>query len=247
MERNASLNDNDNWRNNTNARNKNIWWGYKAIGQFQSEEEIANSPIQDGNGNLTLTPGDIKYEDYNHDGVIDENDVHPIGRGKTPEIMYGLTLTAQWKGIDLTVFFQGAGNFNAYLADDMANPLYNGANTPSAFMDRWHHEDIYDTSSPWVPGKYPSTYASGKQNNQKQSTFWLQNSSYLRLKELQVGYTLPKNWIQHIGLENVRVFFSGYNLLTFTSMKLLDPESTGGKGRYYPQQKVISFGLNVKL
>jgi len=247
VERNASLNENDNWRNNTNGRNKNIWWGYKAIGQFKSEDEIANSPIQDGNGNQDLNPGDIKYEDYNHDGVIDENDVQPIGRGKTPEIMYGLTLNAQWKGIDLTVFFQGAGNFNALLSNDMAHPLYNGSNTPTAFMDRWHHEDIYDTSSPWVPGKYPSTYASGKQNNRRVSSFWLQNSSYLRLKELQIGYTLPKNWIQRVGLENVRVFLSGFNLLTFTGMELLDPEAEGGPGRYYPQLKVISFGLNVKL
>ena len=247
VERNASLNDNDNWRNNTNGRNKNIWWGYKAIGQFQSIDEIANAPVQDGNGNLTLSPGDIRYEDYNHDNVIDDNDIHPIGRGTTPEIMYGLTLAAQWKGIDLTVFFQGAANFNAYLSDDMANPLFNGANTLSAFMDRWHHEDIYDTSSPWVAGKYPSTYASGKANNQKVSTFWLQNASYLRLKELQIGYSLPKNWVQRIGLENVRIFFSGYNLLTFTGMDLLDPEASGGKGRYYPQQKVISFGLNIRL
>lgn len=247
VERNASLNDNDNWRNNTSFRYKNIWWGYKDIGQFQSTEDIANSPVQDGNGNLTLVPGDIKYEDYNHDGVIDDNDIHPIGRGTTPEIMYGLTFAAQWKGLDCTVFFQGAGNFNAYLSDDTANPLFNGANTLTAFMNRWHHEDIYDTSTPWIPGKYPSTYASGKQNNQKVSTFWLQDASYLRLKELQIGYTLPKAWLQHIGLESVRVFFSGYNLLTFTGMELLDPESTGGKGRYYPQQKIISFGLNIKL
>ena len=114
-------------------------------------------------------------------------------------------------------------------------------------MDRWHHEDIYDTSSPWVPGKYPSTYASGKQNNRRVSSFWLQNASYLRLKELQIGYTLPKNWVQRVGLENVRVFLSGFNLLTFTGMELLDPEAEGGPGRYYPQLKVISFGLNVKL
>lgn len=247
IERSASLNDYDNWRNNNNGRWQNMWWGYKAIGQFQSMDEIANSPVQDDNGNLTLVPGDIKYEDYNRDGVIDDNDVHPIGRGTTPEIMYGLTFGIQWRGIDLTAFFQGAANFNAYLSDDTAYPLFNGANTLSAFMDRWHHQDIYDTSSPWVAGKYPSTYASGKPNNQKVSTFWLQNASYLRLKELQIGYTLPKTWIQMLGFENVRVFVSGYNLLTFTSMELLDPESTGGKGRYYPQQKVISFGFNIKL
>lgn len=247
VERNASLNDNDNWRNNTNNRYKNIWWGYKYIGQFQSEAEIASSPVQDGNGNLTLVPGDLKYEDFNNDGVIDGNDVQLIGRGTTPEIMYGLTLSGQWKGFDLTVFFQGAANFNALLTNDMAHPLYNGSNTPTAFLDRWHHEDLYDTSSPWIPGKYPSTYASGKQNNRYVSSFWLQNASYLRLKEFQLGYTLPKSLIQHIGLENVRVFVSGFNLFTFTGMDLLDPEAAGGPSRYYPQQKVISLGFNVKL
>ena len=203
--------------------------------------------MQDGNGNLTLVPGDLKYEDFNNDGVIDGNDVQLIGRGTTPEIMYGLTLSGQWKGFDLTVFFQGAANFNALLTNDMAHPLYNGSNTPTAFLDRWHHEDLYDTSSPWVPGKYPSTYASGKQNNRYVSSFWLQNASYLRLKEFQLGYTLPKSLIQHIGLENVRVFVSGFNLFTFTGMDLLDPEAAGGPGRYYPQQKVISLGFNVKL
>ncbi len=248
IERAASINSFDNWRNNLNDRWKNMWWGYKCIGQFQSMEEIATSPVQDGNGNLTLVPGDLKYEDYNQDGVIDDKDVHVIGRGTEPEIMFGFTLNAAWKGFDMTAFFQGAANFNSYLSDETGSPLVNGSNSFAAFMDRWHHENIYDTSSPWVPGKYPSTYASGKPNNLKTNSFFLQNASYLRLKEFQLGYTIPRDITMKAGIESVRVFFSAYNILTFTGMDMLDPEATSSiRGRYYPQQKMLSFGFNIKL
>lgn len=247
IERAESSSQYDNWRNNNNNRWKNRYWGYKAIGQFQSYEEIAQSPVQDGQGNLTLMPGDIKYQDYNGDNIIDNTDVQVIGRGSKPEIMYGLDFFAQWKGIDLSIFMQGAANSNTYLNNQMATAFHNGESSINTFTDRWHREDIYDPNSRWIAGKYPATYANGKDNNKKTSSFWLQNSSYLRLKELQIGYTIPINILKKTGLEKLRLFVSGYNLLTFTKIDLLDPESTSSDGRYYPQQKTISLGFNLTL
>lgn len=247
VERAPSSSKYNNWRDNTNNRWKNIYWGYQAIGQFQSYEEIANSPVQDGQGNRTLRPGDIKYRDYNKDGVIDDTDVHIIGRGNKPEIMYGIDLYAEWKGVDLSIFMQGAANFNTYFDNQLAVPFFNGESSLKAFTNRWHREDLYDPNSAWIPGKYPSTYASGSENNKKTSTFWLQDASYLRIKEIQVGYNIPKHIINKAGLEKLRVYVSGYNLFTFTKMDLLDPESASSNGRYYPQQKIISFELNLTL
>lgn len=247
VERSEDANAYLNWRNNTNNRWKNIYWGYEAIGQFQSYDEIYSSPVQDSKGNTTLRPGDIKYLDYNNDGVIDDNDTHIIGRGSMPEIFFGLTLNAEYKGFDFTMMLQGAGNFNIYNSEELQSPFFNGANSYSAFYDRWHHEDIYDPTSPWVPGKYPSTYASGLSNNTATSSFWLQDATYLRLKEIQLGYTLPNKLTQRFSISNLRLFVSGYNLLTFTGVDLVDPEAASGRGRYYPQQKIISCGLTFTL
>lgn len=171
LERNDSPNKYDNWRNNNSYRWKNRYWGYKAIGQFQSLEEIAQSPVQDGQGNLTLSPGDIKYQDYNNDGVIDNTDIQIIGRGSKPEIMYGIDLLAEWKGVDLSVFLQGAAHSNAYLSNQMANAFFNGESSLKAFTNRWHREELYDPNSRWISGKYPSTYANGKDNNKKHPLF----------------------------------------------------------------------------
>ncbi|MDR2968250.1 MAG: TonB-dependent receptor [Tannerellaceae bacterium] len=245
MERTPSEYQWHNWYQNTSYRWKNRTWGYTAIGQFQSYDEIASSPAQDGVGNTTLFPGDIKYLDYNDDGVIDGQDQHLIGRNNMPEYTFGLDLSASWKGFDAAVFFQGATNLNVTYINELATPFFNGENTLAVFADRWHREDIYDPKSAWVPGKYPSTYSSGKANNTRISTFWMQDCSYLRLKELQLGYTIPTKLLSKACIESFRMFVAGYNLFTLTEADLLDPESASTDGRYYPQQKSVSFGFNL--
>lgn len=247
LERAESVNPYSNWRDNNTDRWKNIYWGYRATGQFQSYEEIANAPVQDNSGNTTLKPGDIRYLDYNGDGVIDSKDEHIIGRGENPEIIFGLDLAMAWKGFDVSVFLQGAANYNTYFDSELQSPLFNASNSYQAFTDRWHRKDLYDSNSEWIPGKYPSTYASGLKSNRETSSFWLENGSYLRIKDIQVGYTLPKTVLRNAGVENLRVFVSGYNLFTFTKLSLLDPEAPKGRGQFYPQQKVISVGLNLTL
>ncbi|MCD8260628.1 MAG: hypothetical protein LUD15_03315 [Bacteroides sp.] len=105
--RNAYLN----WRNNGEDRWQNIGWGYKALGQFSSYDEILSSPIQDNHGNTTLMPGDIKLQDFNGDGIIDELDQQPINRDGTPDLFFGMNLNVQWKGFDLSMMLQGASNY----------------------------------------------------------------------------------------------------------------------------------------
>ncbi|KFC34539.1 hypothetical protein FF18_07595 [Elizabethkingia anophelis] len=247
QERAPFNNSQEQWRNDSTNRWKNIWWGYKTAGQFQSQEDINNWAVQDGQGNRTLRPGDIKYEDVNGDGIIDDKDVRVIGRGESPEIMFGLNLNVNWKGFDFSVLFQGAANFNQYFSNEYQNPLYNGANSLDMFMDRWHRQDPYDPTSPWVPGKFPATWPTGSPNNQKTSDFWLKDASYVRLKNIQLGYTFKGGMLESIGVKKLRVYLNGFNLFTWDKVKYMDPENNSSRGLYYPQQRVINFGLNATL
>ena len=234
-----------NYQGNMTDRWINIVRGYQAIGQFQSQQEINTAPVQDTQGNKTLLPGDIKYKDLNGDGVIDSRDQTVIGRAATPEIFYGVNLSVNYKGFDLSVLLQGASNFNRYYSEELQNPFFNNANTLSMFSDRWHRQDLYDPNSAWIPGKYPSTIISGSANNQLFSTFWLQDATYLRVKNVDFGYTLPKELIAKIGMRKARIYVSGQNVLTFSKVKFIDPEQPTGRGNFYPQQKLWSLGLNV--
>nr|WP_295867881.1 TonB-dependent receptor [uncultured Chitinophaga sp.] len=237
----------ENYLNNTAYRWQNRLTGYHAIGQFQSQEEINRSPVQDSRGNATLHPGDIKYEDINGDGVIDSRDQTVIGRGDYPELQYGLALNASYKGIDVSLLFAGAGNFNVNYNGVLQNPFWNNANSYAYFTDRWHREDIYDPNSPWVPGKFPATIISGNPNNRLTSSFWLQKGTYLRLKTVQIGYAIPKKILAKSGIKSLRFFASGQNIFTITGVKYLDPEVGDAEAAYYPQQRTFVFGINAKF
>ena len=232
-----------NWRNNTTARWDNIQWGYKYIGQFQTAEEILSSPQQDGQGNRTLRPGDLKYEDLNHDGIINDMDQAPIARGSIPDINFGLNINLAWKNFDVNILFQGAANYN-YRYDGMnSDPIRWGRNGLTQFMDRWHHEDIYDVNSPWVPGYYPPTgYVP---SDTWTSSYWLGNASYLRLKSMEIGYTISKAMLKRVGIQNLRVHASGFNLHTWTNLKNMDPEQVSDFFYSYPITQNLSLGLNV--
>ncbi|NQX41396.1 TonB-dependent receptor [Pedobacter steynii] len=237
-----------NWLNNNSNRWNNLYRGYVATGQFQSQEEINKAPQQDGSGNKTLLPGDIRYQDINGDGIIDGEDQTIIGRGSVPEIFYGLNLGLSYKGFDLSLLFQGATNFNFNIVGDLTYPFSNNASAFSFLTNRWHREDIYDPNSKWIPGEFPSTIVDGTANNKLNSTFWLRDATYVRLKNFEVGYTLSKTLTHKIGIKNTRVFIAGQNTLTISKVKYLDPEiAGGGAGKYYPQQKVWTMGINIGL
>ncbi|MBF0647391.1 SusC/RagA family TonB-linked outer membrane protein [Dysgonomonas sp. GY75] len=246
LEQADATNSYNNWRVNDMYRWMNKRFGYKSAGQFQSYEEIANWAIQDNNGNNSLSPGDIKYMDLNDDDVIDENDQTIIGRNNTPEIMFGLDINLEYKNFDMSILLQGAANFDAYFDSEAQVPFFNGASSLEVFYDRWHREDLFDPQSRWIQGKYPSTYVGGKESNRRVSDFWLQNAAYLRLKNVQIGYTVPKKILTQFKVESLRFYVTAYNILTFTKLDIFDPEvSQGNRGFYYPQQKSYNVGFNL--
>lgn len=251
IERAASLNLYDNWRNNTTGRYKDVRWGKKVVGQFTSYEEILNAPIQDGNGNKSLMPGDLKFQDFNGDGIIDDNDVQPIGHGSTPRMYYGFNLGVEYKGFDLSVLLQGAAGHDIYLSGDILDPfIQQGLGNGFEIMtDRWHRENSEDPYSEWIAGAMPAVRTTGLSDNRSENSWSLHKADYLRLKTLEFGYTLPKTLISKYNIGKIRVYMNCNNLLTFTSrkglMKNVDPESDQNMLRYYPQVKTFNFGLNV--
>lgn len=251
VERAASTNMYNDWRDNTNGRYKDIRWGKKVIGQFTSFEEILNSPVQDKDGNRSLMPGDLKFEDYNGDGIIDDNDTQPLGHGATPRMYYGLNMSGEYKGFDLTVFFQGAAGHDIYVSGDILDPfIQQGLGNGLAIMtDRWHREDPTDPYSKWIPGYMPAARVAGVADNRSSNSWSLHNANYLRLKTLELGYTLPKALTKKAAIDRVRFYINCNNLLTFTKrdglMKNVDPESNSSGMRYYPQMKTYNFGVNV--
>ncbi len=251
IERAASSNMYDDWRNNSNDRYQSIQWGKVVIGQFQSYDEILNAPIQDNNGNKSLMPGDLRFEDINNDGIINDKDNKPIGHGSTPRMYYGLNLSGEYKGFDLTVFFQGAAGHEVFVSGDVMAPFIQQGlgNGFTIWLDRWHREDPSDMNSKWIPGYMPALRPTGFSSNESNNTWTMHKANYLRLKTLELGYTFPKKCLGNLGIDKLRIYLNSFNMLTFTSregiMKYMDPENSEGSLRYYPQMKTFNFGVNL--
>lgn len=232
------------WVTASAYRYNDVLWGYKVIGQFQSQDEINQAPIQGGvNGNTKLLPGDYRYEDVNGDGVIDGKDMLPLFFNGTPKLYFGLTLRASWKGFDASMVLQGAGLYTVRYSGVYAEVLASDLNTPAYFYDRWHHEDPYDTTSPWVAGTWPAArLVANAGSNYYESEIWRRDASYLRLKSAEIGYTWK--WL--------RVYLSGHNLLTFCDpfVKAFDPEKSEGSnnmGFTYPVTRSFNVGINIQF
>ncbi|HEY0770375.1 MAG TPA: hypothetical protein VGD31_08560, partial [Sphingobacteriaceae bacterium] len=260
LERAESGSSYSNWRNNYSNRWNDVIFGYKTIGQFQNQEEINNAPIHDGEGNRRVLPGDFRYEDFNRDGIIDDNDLQIIGRSgssknpnsglnyiNTPNVSFGLNVDLQWKGFDMNALVQGATKLYVRYAEQLAAPLFFGRNGLSYFMDRWHREDPSNPNSPWIPGTYPSTRTHGEfSNNYRLSTFWLKDASYLRLRSVELGYTIPARLLASRGVKGLRVYANGYNLFTWSKVDFVDPEHTPNNvGMQYPITQNYNFGVNL--
>jgi len=254
VERGKTLSSYDDWWLASNANNRltNIFVGYGYDRMFNSREDLNNAPPQDGQGNRTLLPGDLKYEDWNEDGVIDTKDIYSVARtADKPEVTFASTIDLEWHGFDMNFLLQGGTSFFVrYKGLHLEGPLVYGRNGYSLFMDRWHRESETDPNSAWIPGKYPSTRAvqpnSGLQN-WNASPFWIHDASYLRLKSLEVGYAIPQQLIKKLGAKRLRIFANGSNLLTWSkSAKMEDPELYNSQfGLEYPITKIYNFGLNV--
>ena len=222
--------------------------GLISLGLFKDYDDIRNSPRQEYG---TYQPGDIKYKDVNGDGVINNGDVVAIGSTTRPNLVYGVGASASWKGLDLSVHFQGAGKSTF--------PIYGktvwafsegtwGTLLKDLVNDRWVSADISGDPATENPNaSYPRLSFNGNRNNYRDSDFWLRNGAYLRLKTVDIGYTLPKDLVNRIKISNLRVFVIGTNLLTWSSFKLWDPETTNARGEDYPLAKSITFGLSINL
>ena len=224
----------------------NSFFGYKTDGYFQSEEEIkATYP----NGWTQLggkdpQPGDLKYVDVNGDGKLDANDRCVLGSW-SPSYTFGFNIGADWKGIDITANFQGAAGVKGYVTREGIGYINGDTSKPSElWLDHWTADNPNAAMPRLITGmegwSMPTTT----------SDKWTQNASYLRLKTLQIGYTLPKSWLNKLSIDNVRIFYTAENLFTITNfMRGYDPEAPitadNMKGNYYPQIKTHSFGLNV--
>ena len=185
----------DEYRNSAEDRWGGIYWGYQVIGQFQSEEEIKNYPVNlDGQGNTTLLPGDLIYKDVNNDGVINSMDERPIGfpENWAPILSFGGNIGLEWRGIDLNIDFSGGAMQGWRQNYELANAYHNGGNSPAYLLeDRWHRADLYDPESEWISGRYPAIRNGEFAYNNKNSDFWLHNVHYLRISNLEIGYSLP--------------------------------------------------------
>lgn len=186
-------------------------------------------------------PGDIRYKDLNGDKKIDAND-RMVVSGAFPKFNYGFTINAAWKGIDLSMFFQGVQGKKVLLREWGMAPYRQGSVPATYWRGAWDGEGTSNT----IPHIYWDNYGP----NTAASTWWLTDGSYLRMKNIQVGYTFPQKWMDKIRFQQLRVYFSGDNLVTFTKMfDGIDPERTSNAARaaIYPQAKVISFGIKATL
>lgn len=241
----------DEYRNSSEDRWGGIYWGYQVIGQFQSEEEIKNYPVNlDGQGNTTLLPGDLIYKDVNNDGVINGMDERPIGfpEGWAPILSFGGNIGLEWKGIDLNIDFSGGAMQGWRQNYELTNAYHNGGNSPAYLLeDRWHRLDLYDPESEWVPGRYPAIRNGEFAYNNKNSDFWLHNVHYLRISNLEIGYSLPTWMLKPIHAQKVRVYGSVSNLCSFDNVHQygIDPEITAAAAVVYPQQRTFLVGFNV--
>ena len=223
------------------------FYGYKAIGIFKDDDEVRNSPKQ---FNDNTQAGDIKYADISGpdgvpDNVVDEYDRTVIGN-RFPNFEYSVSLGASWKGFDLSLLGQGVSGVDHYASGWGLRPFYQGTPISQDYIDNMWTEEHTNA-------KYPRLYFAdmGGTKNQRESTYWLYDGSYFRLKNLTFGYTLPKALTQKAKIQRLRVYFSGDNLLTFTKFPQGgDPErnynsTKGTRLVYYPQNRIISFGINL--
>ncbi|MFT3903775.1 MAG: TonB-dependent receptor [Niabella sp.] len=214
--------------------------GLVALGLFESEDEITNGPLHPG----VVKPGDIKFQDTNGDGKIDDFDRVPIGYGTIPELVYGFGFTLNYKSWSISSLFQGVGNVDILMNGEGLMPFsvsMSRGNLLSNIEDRWTidnpRQDVF----------YPRLSDGSPNSNYATSTWWLKNGRYLRLKDMQLAYQLPKTMIKRVGLTNANIFFSGYNLFTWSPFKFWDVELGDGRGTRYPNTKTYSLGLNVNF
>jgi hypothetical protein len=213
-------------------------YGYIAERLFLDENEVQNSPQQ------SFSPygaGDIKYKDINGDMQIDGNDQVPIGFPTTPEIIYGFGLSVGFQNIDFSCFFQGSARSSFWIDASATAPFVNNR----AMLQYWA-DDHWSEDNRNIYALWPRLSETSYSNNQQTSTWFMRDGTFLRLKTMEIGYTLPRRWVNTVNFQNIRLYLSGSNLLMFSKFKMWDPEMAGN-GLAYPIQRVFNVGINIEF
>lgn len=214
------------------------YYGLKAIGIYRTEADLnrtnSKGEVIKQDGTMPAL-GDIMYEDTDDSGNVTSDDRVIIGN-PFPKMSYSFNLGFSWKGIDVSTFWQGVAGIYRYNWSQAT--ISNGGNMTTEWLDRWSEGN--------PNGSMPRL---GNTENEVYSSFWLKKSDYLRLKNMEIGYTFPAHWLKGIGVQNVRFYVAGTNLLTFTPLKNYDPEKSSGDMRndVHPNTRTYSFGVNVKF
>ena len=237
-------------RRSRTGRPLNTLFGYHALGLFTTSDDKNGDGIINGDDGYNvaqfgeLHPGDIRYADLGGpdgkaDGKIDSYDETVIGNPNIPAITYGATISASWKGFDLSLFFQGSSMSSRDVRGFITIPFNNNNSnsTYEYYNNRWtpDHQDA----------KYPRANQSPYSNNNQASDFWIINTSYIRLKTVALGYSLPAGWSKKIGMKNLRIYTTGENVFTVSNLKFIDPQTNGETE--YPLQRTFIFGLNASF
>jgi TonB-linked SusC/RagA family outer membrane protein len=229
-------------------------YGFVAERLFLDDEEVYNSPVQfDGIG---YGAGDIKYKDINNDGIINDNDKVPIGYPKTPEINYGFGISAGFQNLDISCFFQGSARSAFWIDPERVAPFINrsGGNvdatlhaftTNRALLQYWA-DSHWSEQNRNIYALWPRLSSTVVDNNMKTSTWFMHDGSFLRLKTVEIGYSLPRKWIENLKMHNLRFYASGSNLFVISAFKMWDPEMAGD-GLKYPLQRVFNLGVNIEF
>jgi hypothetical protein len=215
----------------------NNFFVYEWIGIFQSQEEIAKSPSQPSSG--ALKPGDLKIRDISGNGTVGPEDRVRISG--LPSYNYSFSFNAGWKGFNLTAFFQGVGGIKVRVADWGYDPFFQGSAPPKKFLNAWTPANPSNT----VPAVYLRGYAGVAGYN---STYFIQDASYLRLKNLYLSYTFKPNFTNKFASQGLILYVSGDNLVTWTKYEGNDPERAGsGRFAQFPQLRILTAGINLKF
>ncbi|MCD7899679.1 MAG: hypothetical protein LUH22_07345 [Bacteroides sp.] len=224
----------------TRGTNVNARWGFIADGLFTSQEEIEDHATQFG----TLNIGDIKYRDLNGDGVIDNYDKTVIGRGDVPRIYYGFGADLQIGDFAVSALFQGTAQADRCLSGSSINPFSDTEGRDNAFSNitnRWS-EDTPTNQNVFYPRLYVGSHNT---NNYQQSTWWQKDVSFIRLKQVNISYNVPKRLLEKYFVKSASLYLMGTNLLTFSKFKLWDPELNTNNGVNYPN--VSNYSIGVKF
>ncbi|WP_448634971.1 hypothetical protein [Pedobacter panaciterrae] len=207
---------------------------YNAIGIFRTQADLDNNPHVSG-----AKIGDLIYEDYNRDGVLNADDMSMSKYGNIPQITYGFNFNASYKNFDLSVLFAGQARVSQYVLPESGSI----GNFYSSWADNRFSPSNPNGSFPKVTERAGNAISGGAYKN----NFWLNNSSFLRLKNVELAYNLKGDFLSKIKVSGVRIFASAFNLFTITKVKDYDPEGSSESGQFYPQQRIINLGANVKF